>query len=109
MDFAVPVDHSIKLKQKKNEKRVKYLNLARELKNLCNMKVEVTPIVISALDTVNKGLLLGLEFVEISERVETIQTTALLRLAKNTKKSPEDLRRLDVILPPMKNYQQTLM
>ena len=36
-------------------------------------------IVISALGTVTKGLIQGLENLEIRERVETIQTTALLR------------------------------
>ena len=31
VDFAVPTDHRVKLREK--EKRVKYLDLARELKN----------------------------------------------------------------------------
>ena len=31
MDFAVPADHKVKLKE--SEKRDKYLDLARELKN----------------------------------------------------------------------------
>ena len=30
MDFSVPADHRVKLKE--NEKKVKYLDLARELK-----------------------------------------------------------------------------
>ena len=37
MDLAVLADHMIKLKESK--KRYKYLDLARELKKLCNMKV----------------------------------------------------------------------
>ena len=56
MDFAVPADHRIKLKE--CEKQDKYLNLARELKKLWNVKVTIVPIVI---DTVTKGLLKGLE------------------------------------------------
>ena len=44
MDFAVPVDHRVKLKV--SEKRDKYLDLARELKKLWNMKVTVIPIVL---------------------------------------------------------------
>ena len=32
MDFTVPADHRVKLKE--NKKRDKYLDLARELKNL---------------------------------------------------------------------------
>ena len=62
-----------------NEKKDKYLNLARELKKLWNMKVTIVPIVIGALGTITKGLLKGLEDLEIGGRVETIQTTALLR------------------------------
>ena len=44
VDFAVPADHRIKLKE--SEKKDKYLDLARELKKLWNMKVTITPIVI---------------------------------------------------------------
>ena len=39
----------------------------------------IKPIVIGALVTVTKGLVLGLEDLEITGRVETVQTTALLR------------------------------
>ena len=46
------------------------------------MKVAIVPIVIGALGTVTKGLLKGLEDLEISGQVETIQTTALLRTAR---------------------------
>ena len=45
------------------------------------MKVTVILIVIGALDTVTKGLVQRLEDLEIRGRVETIQTTALLRFA----------------------------
>ena len=38
VDFAVPADHRVKLKE--NEKMDKYLDLARELKKLWNMKSE---------------------------------------------------------------------
>ena len=43
------------------------------------MKVTFIPIVIGALGTATKGLIKGLENLEIRERVETIQTTVLLR------------------------------
>ena len=46
------------------------------------MKVTVTPTVTSAHYTVIKGLVQGEEDLEIRERVETIQTTALLRSAR---------------------------
>ena len=79
VDFAVLADHRIIMKE--SEKKDKYLDLARELKNL-NMKVTIVPIVIGALGTVTKGLLKGLEELEIGGRVETIQTTALLRTSR---------------------------
>ena len=44
VDFAVPADHRIKLKQ--CEKKDKYLDLARELKKLWNIQVTIIPIVI---------------------------------------------------------------
>ena len=75
MDFAVPVDHRVKLKE--NEK-YKYLDLAMELEKLCNMKVTFIPILNSALCTVTEGLVRGVEDLEITGTVETIQTTALL-------------------------------
>ena len=59
MDFAVPADHRLKLKE--SEKKNKYHNLARELKRLRNMKVTIIPIVIGALGTVTKRLVQGLE------------------------------------------------
>ena len=65
-----------------SEKRDKYLDLARELKKLLNMKVTIIPIVIGAFGTVTKGLLKGLEDLEVGGRVETIQTTALLKTTR---------------------------
>ena len=46
------------------------------------MKVTLVPIVIGALGTITKGLLKGLQDLEIGGRVETIQRTALLRTAR---------------------------
>ena len=46
------------------------------------MKVTVTPIVVGALGTVNNGLVKGLEDLEITGRLETIQNPALLRTAR---------------------------
>ena len=53
VNFAVTADHRIKLKE--CEKKDKYLDLARELKKLSNMKVTIVPIVIGAFGTVTKG------------------------------------------------------
>ena len=53
VDF-VPADHWIKLKE--CEKRDKYLDFARELKKLWNMKVTIIPIAIGAFGMVSHGL-----------------------------------------------------
>ena len=80
VDFAVPADHKINLKE--SEKKDKYLDLARELKKPWNMKVTVVPIVIGAFGTITKGLLKGREDLEVGGLVEIIQTTALVRTAR---------------------------
>ena len=67
------------INQKECEKKDKYLELARELKKLWNMQVTIIPIVIGVFETVTKGFLKGLEDLEVGRRVETIQTTILLR------------------------------
>ena len=77
---------------KESEKKDKYLDLARKLKKkkiLWNMKVTVIPIVTGTLDTATKGLVKGLGDLEIRGRVETIQTTALLRSARMLRRGPE--------------------
>ena len=48
------------------------MDLARELKNLWNIKVTVMPLVIGSLGTVTKILVQALENFEIREQVETI-------------------------------------
>ena len=58
VNFIVPADHRIKLKESKNKD--KYLDLTRELKKLWNTKVTFISIVIGALGTVTKGLVRGL-------------------------------------------------
>ena len=70
VDFAVPADHKIKLKECK--KKDKYLDHTRELKKLWNMKVTIVSIVIVAFGTVTKGLLKELEDLEVGGRVEII-------------------------------------
>ena len=54
MDFPIPVKT-----ERKQKKKDKYVDLARELKkkNLSNMKVTVIPIVNGTLGTVSKGFL----------------------------------------------------
>ena len=70
VDLVVPADHSVKWNA--SGKKDKYLDLARELKKVWNMKVTIIPIVIGALGTVTKGLIKRLEDLEIRGRVKTI-------------------------------------
>ena len=71
------------------KKKDKYLDLARKLKKLWNMKVTIIPIVIGAFGIITKGLLKDLEYLEVGRRVETIQMTALLRTARILRRVPE--------------------
>ena len=80
VDFAVPADHRIKLKE--CEKKHKYLDLTKEMKKLWNMKVTIILIVFGAFGTITKGLLKGLKDLEVGERVKTIQITTLLGMAR---------------------------
>ena len=54
----------------------------KKKKKLWNMKMTIIPIVIGDFGTVTKGLLKGLEDLEVGGRVETIQATTLLRTAR---------------------------
>ena len=73
------------------------------------MKVTIVPIVIGALGTVTKGLLKGLEDLEVGGWVETIQNDSIAEDGQNTETSPGDLRRLAVTQIPVKNHQLILM
>ena len=73
VDFTVPDEHRVKLKE--NKKRDQYHDLDRELKKLWNMKVTVIPVVIGAFGTVIKVLVQGLEDLEIRGCVESTQST----------------------------------
>ena len=91
-NFTVPGDHWVKLKESEN--RDKYLDLARELKKLRNIKVTVISIVIDTLGTVAKGLIQGLEDLEIRRREETNQTPALFRSTKILRRALDTWRDL---------------
>ena len=61
MNFVVAAGHKVKIKE--NETKDKYLNLASELKK---------SIIIGALGKITKGLIRGLEEMEMGGRTETI-------------------------------------
>ena len=105
VDFAVPVDRRLNLKER--EKKDKYLDLAGELKRLWNMKVMVILIVISALGTVTKGLVQGLE--DLEKTGQDHPNYCIIEILQNTEKSPGHLKRLAVPQTPVKDHQQTLI
>ena len=82
MDFAVPTDHRIKLKER--EKKDKYLDLARELKRKTNYGTWRWRLYESWL-------------------VFSVEN------GQNTEKDPGDLRKLAVSQTPVKDHQLTLM
>ena len=98
VNFAVPTDHRIKLKE--CEKKDEYLDLARELKKLLNMQVTIISIVIGVFRTVTKGLLKG---------PETIQTTTLLRTTRILRKVLETWGDLLSLKLPEKDHPSILM
>ena len=59
--------------QHENQKRVNYLDLARELKKLWIIQVTVIPVVFGALGMIPKGLVRRQEELKIGDQAETIQ------------------------------------
>ena len=106
VDFAVLADHRVKLKE--SEKKDKYLDLAKELKKLWNMKVTVISIVIGVLCRVTT-------LVKKTRRLGHKRTSrnnsnySIVEIDQNIKKSQGDLRRLVVSQTSVKNHQLTLM
>ena len=101
VDFAVPADHRIKLKE--CEKKDKYLDLARELKKTvehaadnytnCNWCVWYSN------QWITKGTGGGGEY----------PNDSIIENVQNTEKSPGDLKRLAVTQTPVKDHQLTLI
>ena len=80
VDFIIPTNNKMKVKESKNLDN--YQDLSRELKKLWTMKVTVILIVVGVLGTVTKNLEKKPDEQMIRGRIETIQTTALLKSAK---------------------------
>ena len=73
MIYTIPTDQRVKLKE--SEKKDKYLDLARELKKLWNMKVTIIPILIGVFDTATKSLV---KWMEDFEKEDEWRTSKLL-------------------------------
>ena len=89
MNFAVPANYRMKLKE--DELRDMYLDLAGELKKLLNMKLTVISIVICVLRTVPKGLLKGLNKLEIEGQN---RLSRIIKMDQNAEKSPGNMGRI---------------
>ena len=89
VNFAVLAVHIIKIKESKKKDKYCDLNWELKKKKLWNIKVTITPIVIGALGTIPEILLKRLEDLELTGRGETIQTTALLRSARISRRVQE--------------------
>ena len=88
------------MKIEESEMRIKYLDLARKLEKLWNMKVTVIPIIIGALGMVLKSLLRGLEELSFFN-----PDGSIVEIVQNTEKSPGDLRRFTVAQAPVRDHQ----
>ena len=73
----------------KENKKDTYLDLAKELKKLWNMKVTIISVVIGAFGIFTQGLLKGLGNSEKIGGEETIKSTALLGTARILRRVPE--------------------
>ena len=105
VDFAVPADHRINLKE--CEKKYKYFDLARVLKKLWNMKVTIISIVIGALGTIKIIKRPG----ELGSwrKDRDYPNDGITENGQNPETSPGDLRRLAVTKTHEKNHQLTLL
>ena len=68
--------------QKTSKDNNKVPQPCQRIEKLWNKPVAIIPTVIGAFGTVTKGLLKGLEDLEVGGRVDTVQTTALLRILR---------------------------
>ena len=76
VNFPVPTDTS------KSERKWKEGSSGDLKKKIWNMKLKIIPILTGTFGTVTKGLLKGLEDLEIAGRRETIQTNVVLTKAR---------------------------
>ena len=93
----MPAQQTTELKIKESENTEKYLNLARELKNLCNKKVMVIPTTVGELGTVPEVLEKKCRHWKSEEASEISKPQHFLKIGSNTLKSHGDTRRLECL------------
>ena len=80
----------------------KYLDLARGLKKLWNMKMMVILVVDGALGTTPERLVKQLDDLEIKRQMKNHLKYIITKIGQNTEKNPGDLRKLDFQTPVKK-------
>ena len=88
MEFVVPSDHRVELKE--CGKRDKYLELAWELTKQWNMKMTEVPVVIGALGKITNGLLPELEGLEIMGLGGDCPNFNVVEIGQNNEKRLEE-------------------
>ena len=105
MDFAVPADQRVKLKE--SEQKDKYLYLTRGLKNLWNMNevyINCRWCFCYSHQRINKGT-----GGHGNKKSGDHPNYCMIEIGLNTEKDPKNLRRLAVTQTPVKDHQLTLM
>ena len=80
IDFAIPYD--TRVDDKEVEKIEKYLDLARELKKVWNIKVIVVPLVVGVLGTPAKKLKKRLKTIGIEAKITELQKIVLIHTSR---------------------------
>ena len=88
VDFALSADHRIKLRD--CEKKDEFIALARELKNLWNMKMTIILIVIGAFSTSHQRIIKGTERLGNRRKSGDYPNYYIIENGQNTEKSPGD-------------------
>ena len=84
IDFGIPYDTRVDDKEVKTIE--KYLDLARELKKVWNMKVKVVPLVVAALGTPANALEKILKNICIETKITELKKTALIHSSRILRK-----------------------
>ena len=103
-DFAVPADHSLKLK-KKCEKKDTYLDLTRKLKKTMEHEGDDYTNCDWWFWYSNKRIIKGPGCLGYWRTSRDHPNDSIIENGQNTEKSPGDLRRLAVIQTPVKDHQ----
>ena len=107
MDFDVPADLRVKVKE--IEKKDKYLNLARELKNALKHEGDIVTKCSWCTRKNSQEITTGTGRLGNKRKSEDHPNYRIIKISKNTEESPSDLQRFAVTQTPGKYHQLTLV